>query len=1762
MKKLKLFLIVFISFNVYSQNKIEYLNDGFIISLQEKKYSFLINKEGNYNIVDYYEFTDLSKSNYYKLPYQTLFISIPFNSKPHFEVVAYDINKLNNSIPSLNPSLEKLNDSTLIQKENKIYTLQKEIKSKNIVDILGYGWYKGNYSAVVQVNTHDFDPNEMSIIERRNIKIKVKLENSINYSDAKVNDDNLIVNQFTNQNFIKNNFFLSDTTGSWINYNLKYIKIGTWEDGIYKIDKKYFDNAGINISNIIPKTLRLFESGKEIPIYFSGNNENVFNENDFILFYGKKNYSKKNYRVNNYLNEEYREYLNRFTDTTIYFLTWGGENGKRIEKSNLSTTTNDDINYYKSLTHVEENRILFFANTDELHNQLPSYNGNKTWYFHQSRWLYSGGTLNYSFNAQDLISNKEAYFYFKGVSGGSNLINNAHNLSLKVNNILLDSTVINRHQQVLLKGKINTNQLKQTSNSFVVRNYNNGTSVNTIAVDWYEVEYPKKLKLENDQLIFEIYNDVEPSLKAIKIENANLQDYFILKVNDNQKLFANYSIENKILTFIDSVKAGDLYAIFNKEKIIYPKLYYSKQFLNLRTQKNQLDYLAITHSNFNNSVKNYVNEISKNYNVKSEVFNIDDIYDEFSFGYPEPYAIRLFLFTTYNNRENPKPTYAVIIGDANYDYKDNLYKANGVKLSYNFIPSYGYPVSDNWFAIWDNLITVPQLRIGRIPIKDISELDYYLSKVKNTVNSKYDDFNKRYLFFSGGPSNDVNQINSLKNVNDYVIKNLIEPLPIAGYYTHFYKTVNPQTDFGPYTPNEISEQIKKGGLFISYLGHSGTATWDNSINDPSQLLNTKNKNPLITDFGCSTNKFAEPDIVCFGENFLLGKNGQAIAYIGNSSLGFTSTAYSVPKYFYESLINSSKYEVGEALNKSKELMLKNLGITSTTTIFNFTNSLLGDPIVRIPIPQKPNLVISLSDLKVDDKITSDVDSLKLILTINNFGLATNDSLSINVLHFYENKTQTNFIKRIKVPPQNYIYFFNLNVKNKPGEHLIKIFVDSNNEIEEIYEDDNILTYQFKVFSSDLRDLLITQNENSLRDSIVIINPVVTTENKLAVVYQFSNDSTFTNYNEGKLNLDTIRTTIKIPDSNAKRLWFRYKLDLPNAQFSIPKSFKNFKKNKIIIDDQISFNNLSFINTSVDNNEIQISKKEIKIAVTSAGWYAGSTCVIAKDGINQLTNTFFAGMGIVVFNPITFDVEISEWYNLFLNQDNIKKLANLINSIPNGKIVAIGVSDDAANNITAELKNAIKTLGSTKIDNLQFRGSWALIGKKGGNPDEIFEVVKGPYEGLIYIEKLYNAQQTNGLVETKFFGPVESWEKIEIGKELINDSKIKVNVIGKDVNDNIVNLISSESDEINISNINAKNYPFIKIQAELISDSIFNSPKLKSISIDFKELPELAINYQTVSISKDSIELGENISSLIKLFNIGESTARNFNVVVEVEKNGNNEILYHTKIDSLKTNSNYLIKINYKPTNSSGNYYFKIYIDPENKIRELYKDNNNFKIPFFVKKNTKQAKINLTIDGYDIFDGEYVSSNPNIQIKLLDESLFPITDTSKIDIYLNGKRISYKSDKINVAYSNENPKVIVDYKPILNDGEYVLKIIGRNSTNEIIDSTGIVKKFFVNSTTNLLNVYNYPNPMKNETNFTFKLTTLPDELKIIIYTIAGRKIKEFNFRQNQLKYDFNSVYWDGKDEDGNNISNGVYIYKIILKQNDKVVSNIGKFAKVE
>ena len=543
------------------------------------------------------------------------------------------------------------------------------------------------------------------------------------------------------------------------------------------------------------------------------------------------------------------------------------------------------------------------------------------------------------------------------------------------------------------------------------------------------------------------------------------------------------------------------------------------------------------------------------------------------------------------------------------------------------------------------------------------------------------------------------------------------------------------------------------------------------------------------------------------------------------------------------------------------------------------------------------------------------------------------------------------------------------------------------------------------------------------------------------------------------------------------------------------------------------------------------------------------------------------MGIVVFNDVTMEVDTANSYALFNNPTNMTALVNLINTIPTGKIVAMGVADDAANNITASLKDAIKTLGSTKIDNLSFGGSWALIGKKGAVPGDVLEEVKGRYDGLIYIDSTFTIPRTNGNLETIEIGPSTDWQNATISENIPNGSSIQYFAYGikSDGNVDSLGILNFVNNNASLGFINPKTYPKIKIKSEFNSTPEGISPELSYFGVNYVGLPELGTNYQVVSIDNDTIPAGGNVTLSFWVYNVGEANADTFNVKVDViNQNNSSSTIFNQVVTSLSSNSKRKFVVNYRALDTDREKRFLINIDPENKVTEYFEDNNFFTKTFFVKPDVIPPALKITFDDMEVVDGDYVSKNPNINIVLSDESPIPIVDTTALKIYLNEEPVYYGANSSILSYTinTSNPKFVAEYKPKLEDGEYLLRVVGKDPNGNTADSASSEVYFVVSSETKLMQVYNYPNPFANETYFTFRLSQIPEEVKIRIYTIAGRMIKEIVRKSSELNFDLNKIYWDGKDADGDVVANGTYLYKMILKNADKIESVTQKLVIVK
>ena len=140
-----------------------------------------------------------------------------------------------------------------------------------------------------------------------------------------------------------------------------------------------------------------------------------------------------------------------------------------------------------------------------------------------------------------------------------------------MNNIKIDSQVTNRYQRVLLNGSLNTDLLNEGDNQLVITfNEAGGASLGLLMIDWVEAEYPKKLKLTDNSLLFQYKDIVQTSLRKIKIENVNTTDFLLFKVKPIFKRITAYNLTNGDLYFTDTVKNEDAYYIVRQDNYIKP----------------------------------------------------------------------------------------------------------------------------------------------------------------------------------------------------------------------------------------------------------------------------------------------------------------------------------------------------------------------------------------------------------------------------------------------------------------------------------------------------------------------------------------------------------------------------------------------------------------------------------------------------------------------------------------------------------------------------------------------------------------------------------------------------------------------------------------------------------------------------------------------------------------------------------------------------------------------------------------------------------------------------------------------------------------------------------------------------------------------------------------------------------------------------------------------------------------------------------------
>ncbi|MCK6606556.1 MAG: C25 family cysteine peptidase [Ignavibacteriaceae bacterium] len=1105
--------------------------------------------------------------------------------------------------------------------------------------------------------------------------------------------------------------------------------------------------------------------------------------------------------------------------------------------------------------------------------------------------------------------------------------------------------------------------------------------------------------------------------------------------------------------------------------------------------------------------------------------------------------------------------YLFLVGQAVVDVKLNYFRNAGGIAKYNQVYTYGFPASDPMFGIFDTSgAYIQQFLIGRLPAKEPSQVRSYTQRLRDYKTQRFTEWNKSALVFSGGNFNDPNQIEQFKSLNQSIVDTIIGRNPYGMDGFHFYKTINPVTSLGPYLPETIKSRIDRGGLFMSYLGHSAVQTWDNGIISPEQLLNKENKSPLVTDFGCATGSHARWDLTSFSELFMTSEIGQAIGYIGNASVGFVSTSLTAPSIFYYNIFSDSVYNMSRAHLKTKTDMRNSFGNSGANKVFTLTSTYFGDPTVRIAIPSKPNLTISQADVSLlNTGLVYDTDdSVTLRLSYKNLGSVRNDSFVVRIKHLFRDTTEITDLRKM-LPAYSDSLEIKIKVAGRPGSHRVELILNEGGLLDELYTDDNTASFDFEVYGTDYLSIAGQNQSGVFSLFLPVLNPRGSSVTG-SVSYQISTDRNFTNAQLQSVNSNTFATLIPLGSLvNNQRYWFRIKNQGKDG-FGNLTSFIKGNEVAYLINDSTAFAAGETESAAISGG-IVLDSLIRRLKVISAGFNDGNTAVIELDGVNYVAESTLRGTNFCFFDRKTFQFKENITLSLSATQAQIDAMNAYLDALDSNTVVIVAISDSPQ--LPTSLRNRLKEFGSKLVTSVGFRHSWSFIGFRGADSTEVREVWKRPYNGMAEIDTLIQSNMTSGKYITEVLGPVRKWNNITVVKNQPVGTLISHSVVGIKSNGTTDTLITNQTGtSVDLNPVNAGEYPLIRIVNTLKDTVGSRQLKLNNISVSFDPSAEIGTNLRALALTKDTVALNDSLALKMKIFNAGLGKSDSFYVKVDLYSGATFAgTILNQKINNLNAGDSTELNVVHRALEGNGGKKFVVTIDPQNYVPELYEDNNTAEISFTEVLGFDKPYVRTQFNGQDIYDGDYVSNKPEITIDLYDPSTSGTVDTTLIRLLLNNRRIFLNSPDVSFTLRNTNPRVSLSYKPILAAGEYELKVTGTGASGTPIDSAGSVKNFVVSDENKILQVFNYPNPFVNVTYFTFKATNLPDEVQILIYTVAGRMIKKITKTAGDLRYDFNRIYWDGRDEDGDLIASGTYLYRVIMKKNGETQTVTEKLSVV-
>ncbi len=752
----------------------------------------------------------------------------------------------------------------------------------------------------------------------------------------------------------------------WAGFNSTSVrKISVNQDGIYQLTYEALQAAGVPVGSIDPRTFKLCDAGAEVAILEQGDGDTAFEPGEKLVFYGRKSDT-------------------RYTDTNIYWLVWGGANGQRMQTINGAPGGAAVMPNYTTTLHLEENHE-YYSFIPPSSSPPPQNETHDHWFWNVIGYNYYGIPDTRTYTATLSRPVTTGYTPVLTLSLWTGQTTYEAKVRLYVNNQTQPGWewlwgYSTGNLWLLRQVPLDPAWLVDGPNIIRLQALSSRSATYTVVTDWFEITYKRSFVAVNDRLAFaspggtwryqiagfnsgpitafDVTNPAQPKWISLSGQGTyNYQLYLPLIVGGGQGGSSSFefqttatgpvtytvqSVTQYLTAGISSDTPSDLHAPAD------------------------VDYIILVPAALNTNALTPLVTLRQDQGLTVRVVDLQDVYDEFSDGEIHPQGIHDFFWYAYQNWN--APTYALLIGDGHYDFKNYL----GMNTP-NPMPPYlvnvdfwqGESPADNRYVSNPpsySSSALPFMSIGRLPVTNVTELTTLVNKIVSYETGPSAPWRHQMAFVTDnglGVGGDCIQdpAGNFYNSSDRIIDEHVLFWQSGQPVDRIYYDPNDCYSGGPqYTTPEavraaLINEINAGRVFVNYYGHGGVQFWANeqllTLAVINSFTNTE-RLPVMLPMTCLVGNFVQPQAngQSLDEVMIRRQGGGSVAAYTPTGLQVNTAHQSLNEGFYDTLFSQGIREVGLLADAGKARLWSALDLIDTYMV-------MGDPATRVQIEFGP-----------------------------------------------------------------------------------------------------------------------------------------------------------------------------------------------------------------------------------------------------------------------------------------------------------------------------------------------------------------------------------------------------------------------------------------------------------------------------------------------------------------------------------------------------------------------------------------------------------------------------------------------------------------------------------------------------------------------------------------------------------------------------------------------------------------------------------------